>query len=116
MSLRQRLEVLWVMGLQLAFITTIGGLLVGTCCGITVLPFVLLMWAWTYFFPPGPPPSPPMCIEGVVVTDPGMEHHSYSKVDTVVLCGGGRIPGVPEVRDGLLTVTCSCPRAPGSKP
>lgn len=110
MTLRERFEILWIVGMQLAFVATIGGLLVGVFCGITVLPFVLLMWAWTYFFPPVPPLPPAACVEGVFVADPSMEHHSYSMVDTTVLCGGGRIPGVPEIRDGLMVVTCSCPK------
>lgn len=31
-------------------------------------------------------------------------------VSTADVCGVGRVPGAPEVRDGLLVVECSCPK------
>jgi len=61
------------------------------------------------FFSIGPPPSSTKapCIDSIVVanmSDPPYNVH----IDTAALCANPRIPGPPEIRDGLLIVTCSC--------
>jgi len=50
--------------------------------------------------------QPSVCISSVAVIAPPP---GGVPVDAADICGGGRIPGKPEVRDGLLVVTCTCP-------
>lgn len=99
------LELIAMMGLMFLACAAIVLGLVGAFIGVTAGPFVVVMWAYTVLFTV-PSASKP-CIDGVVVLDP----HAYtiSGVDTAVACGGNRIPGMPETRDGLLVINCACP-------